>query len=525
MKKQLSRLASYVRRNKKTDYIALGLSLVTFGAITFANVSRASIWFDEAFSTYIAQFSLWDIARYTASDVHPPLYYWLLKGWSELFGTTELAYRSLSILFGAAAIVVAFMLMRKLFGRRVAGVSLLFLTVSPMLVRYSDEARMYTLATLLVLGATYMLVKAVETKRRKDWIIYGVLVSLGMWTHYFTALAWLAHWVWWIALRRDKKVSLRQTIRQAFTKEWVLAYGVAVALFVPWMVFMLRQLVIVQAAGFWIGPVSIDTLSNYFANVFYYLEHGQVQGWLAFAVLLVLALLVVLAPKAYMALRPAEKRYFLLIASLALVAPLLLFLISLPLPRSSFVERYLVPAATTFSLFMALVFVIGTRRWKMVWRVSAVGLVVVMMIFGVSNVYKYGNFNKNSNTHILTRQVVEQARAESETGVPIVAADPWIFYEAVAYDNQNHPVYFIDESTEYKYGSLDMLKDNDFHKIKDLAAFEAQYPYFWYIANTGDETVAAYKPTWKAVKTVSATDDLTGQVRYKATLFHVVNAE
>lgn len=525
MKRWFATVADYIRRHKKTDYIALGVSLTTFAAITLVNAPRASIWFDEAFSAYIAQFSFWDIARFTAGDVHPPFYYWLLKIWSDLFGTTELAYRSLSILFGLAAIVVAFFLMRKLFGRRVAGVSLLFLTVSPMLVRYSDEARMYTLSTLIVLGATYLLVKAMETKQRKYWLLYGVLVSLGMWTHYFTALAWLAHWVWWIALHKRPGNGPVATVRVALTKEWVQAYVFAVILFIPWLVFMVRQLVIVQAGGFWIGPVGVDTINNYFANVFYYLEHDQVKSWLALAMFVVLLAAALIAPKAYKALKAGEKRHYLLITSLAILSPLLLFLVSLPLPRSSFVERYLVPAAVAFSLFLAVTFVVGTRRWKMLWRVALVSLVVAMMVFGVTNVYKYGNFNKNSNTHILTRQVIESARAVSEPGVPIVANDPWIFYEAVAYETDEHKVYFVDESTEYKYGSLDMLKDTDLHKIKNLAEFEKNNKVFWYLANTNQAEVPAYKSSWKALKTVSITDSLTGQSQYKATLYTTVNAE
>ncbi len=189
MKKIFTSISTYIKKHPKIDIAILVTGLVIFATIALINAPRASIWFDEAFSTYIAQFSFLDIARYTASDVHPPLYYWALKAWSELFGTTELAYRSLSILFGAAAISTAFVLARKFFGRKVAWLSLLFLVISPMLIRYSDEARMYTMAAFIVMLATYFMVKATETNKTKYWIWYGVMVSLGMWTHYFTAFA------------------------------------------------------------------------------------------------------------------------------------------------------------------------------------------------------------------------------------------------------------------------------------------------------------------------------------------------
>ena len=154
MQKTFKNIGTYIRQHPKIDLLILGLGLTIFLVVTLVNAPRAAIWFDEAFSVYIAQFSFWDIARYTAVDVHPPFYYWLLKVWSDLFGTTELAFRSLSIVFGAGTIAASFFLARKLFGRQTAWLTVLFLSLSPMLIRYSDEARMYTLAALIVVAAT-----------------------------------------------------------------------------------------------------------------------------------------------------------------------------------------------------------------------------------------------------------------------------------------------------------------------------------------------------------------------------------
>ncbi len=520
--KQLFRSSRvFFQNHPKTDYIILGVGLAIFLAITLFNAPRASIWFDEAFSTYIAQFSFWDIARYTSADVHPPLYYWLLKVWSSLFGTTELAYRSLSIVFGAGATVVAFILSRKFFGRKVATLSLLFMVLSPMLIRYSDEARMYTLATLIVMAATYLLVRAKETGKRSLWIWYGVLVSLGMWTHYFTALAWLAHWVWWGTQTWRSDTTYKKFFASFFTKDWLIAYGLAVALYLPWLPFLVLQLGVVQGGGFWIGPVGVDTPSNYFTNYFFYLEHGEVRSWIALAMLFVVIITLTAIPRTYKHLNVREKKSFLLIAALTWIPPVLLFFASLPPLRSSFVERYLVPSILALSIFFAVVLIVGTRKWKKVWRVLPIVLIVGMMIFGITNVYKYGNYNKNSNTHILTRQIVQEAQANSPVGTPIVANAPWIFYEAAPYATEDYPIYFIDESTDYKYGSLDMLKYNDMHKIKDIDAFTATHPVIWYIANTQDEDVAPFDKSWKKIETIGIKDSISGNTLYKATKYQV----
>ena len=521
MKNYLKKTTDFIKSHPKFDIAVLVLGLAVFVTITLINAPRASIWFDEAFSTYIAQFSFWDIARYTASDVHPPFYYWLLKIWASIFGTTDLAYRSLSIVFGAAVIGTTFFLTRKLFGRKVGVVTLLFLIVSPMLIRYSDEARMYTLAALIVISATYVMIKAQETKSRKLWILYGVLISLGMWTHYFTALAWLAHLAWRGVQVWHKGIGGKEFWKKFLSKEWLIAYLLAIGLFLPWLPFMALQLGIVQGGGFWIGPVGVDTPANYFSNIFFYLEHGQVQGWWALAMLAVLTLIVLLLPKVYKSFNKQNKSTFLLVAMLAWFPPIFLFILSMPPLRPSFVERYLIPAIIAFTIFMAIVLVVGTRRWKPILRALPILAVVAMMIFGITNVYKYGNYNKNTNFHIVTRQVIEEVQKKAQPGEPIVAQTPWIFYEAIPYATTEHPVYFIDESTDYFYGSLAMLKDNDLHKIKDLEEFKKQNPIIWFIGQNENGDIPAYQPSWSALQTVAIHDEITGKTVYRATQYSV----
>lgn len=521
MKHALTSIYTYIKKHPRLDVAFIILGLTIFAIITLINAPRASIWFDEAFSAYIAQFSFWDIARYTASDVHPPFYYWLLKVWVSLFGTTEVAYRSLSILFGAGAATVAFFLSRKLFGRKVAWVSFVFLVFSPMLIRYSDEARMYTLAALIVMGATYVMLKAIETKKRSYWVWYGLLVAVGMWTHYFTALAWLAHWAWRGMQLWRKNDSFKEFMKKFFSKEWLLSYIFAVVLFLPWLPFMAFQLGVVQGAGFWIGPVTASTPINYMTNYFFYLNQDHVQGWLALVFIAMIALIIILLPKAYRSLGVETKSSFMLIASLAFVPPLLLFLTSLPPLRPSFVERYLVPAIVALSIFLAVVLISGTRSWRVGWRIIPVIAVVGMMIVGITNVYKYGNYNKNSGTHIMTREAIEAARSASSKGMPIVTDSPWIFYEAAPYSTAEYPIYFIDKNTQYIFGSLDMLKENDQHKIKDMTAFAKEHPTIWYLGSTTNEDVAPYEASWKKIQTVKTFDSIDNTSLYKATEYRI----
>jgi mannosyltransferase len=518
MKSLLRKKIDFLRSHPRLDILFILIGLGIFAAITFLNVTNSSIWFDEAFSAYIVQFGFIDIATFTATDVHPPFYYWLLKVWTLLFGTSEVAFRSMSILFGAGVIVTAYLLARRFFGRLVGGVSLLFLIVSPMLIRYSDEARMYTLAAFIILIATHVLVKATESNKRRYWIIYGLLVSLGMWTHYFTAFAWIAHWVWRAFVIRKSTTKPGLFWKKFFTKNWIIAHVVAVGVFLPWLPLMAYQLGGIQGTSFWIGPVGVDTFPNYFTNLLYYLEHGQTTGWLALMLGVVLAGLLFLGIRTYRQFNKTDKTHYLLIVALAFVPVLFLFLVSLPPLKSSFVERYLLPAGIGFAIFAAVTIVSGTRKWRPAFRAGGILLVVGMMIFGIVNIYHYGNYNKNSNTHVLTRQLVSEITSKAKPGEPIVASSPWIFYEAVFYNTSDHPVYFIDKNTDYIYGSLDMLKNSDLHKIKDLEAFTKEHPIVWYIGVSGGDIEPA-EANWKRIQNVSMTSPVDGQTLYRAAQF------
>jgi mannosyltransferase len=520
-RQMIRKAVTFFRAHPRIDGLFVVLGLGIFLAITIANIANATLWFDEAFSWYITQFNFAEIAAFTATDVHPPFYYWVLKAWTLLFGNSDVALRSLSVIFGAAAIVLSYLLSRKLFGRLVGGVSLLFLVLSPIIIRYSDEARMYMLVSVIVLAATLLLIKIVDGGKRWQWIAYGVLVMLGMLTHYFTALIWIAHWIWRAVVIFQKTDSLKKFVQKFFSRQWILVHIIAIGLFAFWLPAMLTQVTTVQNNGFWIGPAGIDSFTNYFSNFFYYLEHDKVLSWLGLLLVITLVLVIVLAVRSYKSFDRREKQHYLLPAILTFAPIVLLFLGSLPPLRPLFVERYLIPTTFFFIIFLAVTLVAGTRRWRPAFRVLPVLLVAGMMVYGISNVFYYGNFNKNNNTHIFSGELVREIAAQAEDGQPIVASSPWIFYEAIPYATEEHPVYFIDENTQYIYGSLDMLKNRDEHKITDLAAFTRENPIIWYIGDTTQDTVPPYKEQWENMRTISIYDQIADQARYRGTEYRV----
>ncbi|QWQ32129.1 glycosyltransferase family 39 protein [Candidatus Minimicrobia naudis] len=58
-----------------------------------------------------------------------------------------------------------FLLLQKLFSKRIAVFGRVLAALGPFLIRYSNEARMYALAALLAVAMTYAFVVAVERKK------------------------------------------------------------------------------------------------------------------------------------------------------------------------------------------------------------------------------------------------------------------------------------------------------------------------------------------------------------------------
>jgi 4-amino-4-deoxy-L-arabinose transferase-like glycosyltransferase len=162
--------------------LALGLRLYRLDA--------QSLWYDEAFSVYLARMDLAEITSRTAEDIQPPLYYYLLSAWLELFGDSENALRGFSLLFGVLSVPLIYALAWQLLRSHLAGLlAALLLAVSPLHVWYGQEVRMYTLLTFLCILSSYFLLLVVQSENKWEsvglWAAYTVTSVAAMYTHYF----------------------------------------------------------------------------------------------------------------------------------------------------------------------------------------------------------------------------------------------------------------------------------------------------------------------------------------------------
>ena len=503
----------------KTGKLVLAAAATLYAVLTFFQINRWSIWFDEAFSAYLVRFNFAEIAHYTGMDVHPPLYYWVLKCWTSLLGTSDIAFRSLSLFFGIVVIILAYKLVQKLFDTRAAMWTATLLAISPMLIRYGQEARMYTMVAAIVLGATYMLVKATETNRRRHWVIYAILLAAGMWTHYFAALAWLAHWAWRAVLVR-KSAPRKKRLKMFFSKEWTWVHIGAIALFLPWLPSMVFQLTVIQAYGFWIAPITADSVTNFLTSMLLFRQHDMASGWFALLFYVIVGILAVLLYRTHKAIGKDKRQWFWLIVASIVTPIVLLILVSLPPAQSSYMERYMIPAFVFASILLALCVRYGLEGLSKKAQVLVPLLIVVTLGLGVQYAQTIGNFNKSTNRAIDTKQLATGVAERSSVYEPIIVLSAWTYFELSFYETSQHPVYYTASGSKGEYGSLLMLQDPNPHKIADVEAFARGKKTVW-VANETSENIEPPVKSWKKLQSFDVYDNRQGIKRYQAVQYEV----
>jgi uncharacterized membrane protein len=188
------------------------LLIVLLGLVLRLISLNQSLWLDEATSALVAKnFSVSQIlTKFLPGDFHPPFYYLAAHFWVKLFGASEIGIRSLSVLSGVITIYVVYRIATLITNHRSPNTGLiasLLLATSGLHIYYSQEARMYCLATLFVSLTFLYFVKILKKGRVGDWLFFSLFLTLSVFTDYLPVLIipvlWVSAWLvkkdflWW----------------------------------------------------------------------------------------------------------------------------------------------------------------------------------------------------------------------------------------------------------------------------------------------------------------------------------------
>lgn len=130
------------------------------------------------------------------SDVHPPLYFWMLGTWRALFGDGIEVARALSLLCTAGASLILGLIVLGSGGRLswAMSASLLF-TLSPMGIYLATTARPYAVALMLVMGAVLGAIRVVTSTKTAASLDQKPIGIVSFFTGLSAGLAVLANYL------------------------------------------------------------------------------------------------------------------------------------------------------------------------------------------------------------------------------------------------------------------------------------------------------------------------------------------
>ena len=391
------------------DSRALPLALLGVFALLIALViTRFSVWFDESASiTLVGTRGYSEILRFTKFDVHPPLWYLVLKPWLQVFGSSILAARAESAVFMFAGVAIWYRVIALRWSRSIALVALALMVTSPMLLHYAVEARMYAFGVLLVAVSTLL----VTGSWRWKWFAYWPCAVAILYTHYFLSFALAAQFLY-LALRRER--SLR----------WLALYGASIVLaFSPWLPVATTGTKMILHDGFWVRPVVPSTGLSYVLTTFLHRNDADLSGVKVFPALAYLATFGALV------VRAARQRgaAFTYAWCLVLVPCALLFVLSCKPLLPVFHPRYVI-----FGL-PALIALLVAGAWTISgrWRVVAIAVLLIGHLEG-EKLLRWRGFS-DVRGYWAMKAIAREASAPIDGEVPtVVGTTLFTFFDARA---------------------------------------------------------------------------------------------
>ncbi len=375
-------------RNAVERAVVAGALLIAL-ALRLNRLGDANVWWDEALAVWAVRDTLAGVTAWTATDVHPPIFFWQLWAWVRLVGESEYASRAATALTGVLVVAVSYAL-----GRRVAGavggvVAALLTAIAPLLVWWSMELRMYMLAGLFVAVAVWCgLAWSVERRwapaRPKPW---GLLPTSSRPRRHditligYAVAAWAALHTVYLAgvavavIAAAILVTVRADRRRAVA--WLSANVAVAVLTLPWLVYA------VHGMSSWTSittPPTFGFVTHLWATLASTGRSTDIEAALVPTIAFWLTVGLAVIAGRWRAARARPRRGLLVLAVFVLVPPLAVWAITQP--RSIFYSpgiqaRYFVPFAAPALCFVAAAV---ASAWRAFRPVGLVATLVVMVM-------------------------------------------------------------------------------------------------------------------------------------------------
>ncbi len=421
------------REDSRGRLTAAGLAVFLLAfLVRLLGIASRPIWYDEAFAVLFSEKGLKAMLAGTltvdasgaAADIHPLAYYTLLGEWMKVFGESLVSVRLLSVLLGVGIVILGFFLVRRLFADfRLALAGALGLALSPFMVHYSQEIRMYALLALALTAATLAFWQGLHSPKKGWWVLFAICAALAQYTQNLAVFYLVPLSLTPVFLRRWDKV------RSTF-----LAGLGAVVLYLPWLLQIPAQFNKIQDS-YW---VQRPTVSAIFTTMLTYVTNLPVDTrWLPLALAVTLLVLFVAIYQTWLALHqkiPSARRG-LWLAYLAFTPPALAFLFSQW--RPVFIERAFLPSGVMFWLWLA--WALLAVRMPRIPRGICIGFLVAGVSLGLVSHLSYAGF-----PYAPYKALDASLESRLQPGDVIIHSNKLSFLPAVYFDRALHQEFLAD---------------------------------------------------------------------------------
>lgn len=491
----------------------LAVSFILLGVSVFLCFS-SDIWYDELFTMGLANQSCGRLISITARDVHPPLYYLIVKLFLTVFGANAENARQIAIgqqvAIAKLVSVLPFFLcllyagtkVRKHFGMLAAGLFGFLLISMPQMADYTVEIRMYSYALFFVTAGmlhAYELACGEETRKKSyvNWIGLTLYALAACYTHYFACVAACMVYLYlFLAFWREGR--LRQEIKRFFCSGIFCVTG-----YLPWLVSAAAGQIGQVKENYWIQPLSWRTLGGCVKFLFMPLFSSQVLK-VTMAVLLAVcygtvSVLSIVKQMGKGEKEEKKKTFFAAGCAGVLVGIVLFGFTASFLIRPIFVYRYMLPAMGVFWLAFAILFS-GFKDRKYFF----IPLLIFLVIIGVGN---YRSFYGEEMWKRVQMKEAEEALLE-------IKQDESVIFN---FDQTQAVVsYYIPNQTYLWYGEPEVLiremysanhslTEGEFSDEKGILAMKKlleEEPGLWFLGsgNARDEIIEKWEKAGMEVK-------------------------
>jgi 4-amino-4-deoxy-L-arabinose transferase-like glycosyltransferase len=193
------------------------------------------LWWDEAISAHLARSPWMDVIADRVANLHPPLYFLLLKCWTGVAGDSPFGLRLLSTFLSIPVVPAFYVFGRRWLSRRSGMVAAVLAACSPLYLYYAQEARVYAflpVVFLALLALTRRLGLSAPRPSWRQWLLLAGVEILALGLHYMSLFA--------VAYALAKLI-VRLRRQRAGLVRLVAVQGLVALLLLPWLLSVLQH--------------------------------------------------------------------------------------------------------------------------------------------------------------------------------------------------------------------------------------------------------------------------------------------